>query len=162
MVKHLLGLIAGCALVVTGARIASAGQFNFHAASCAPSNSTEGSKISYTANGAQNNAGTSASIDCPINLPDNPFVTEVSVNAFDRHDTANVCCGLEILSSTGAIIFTQGTTGHCTSGSGAGLKLVPSFTPNVFSGSGRLRCDIPQVHPTLGISHVVSYKVSTP
>lgn len=116
--------------------------------------------IDYNFFGVHNLSADPAVVECPFVIPFSGalIVKEVDVTVYDRHPSANVSCTVRGIAIDGKVAWT-GT--KASSGSGASAQFLV-FKPNKATlGTLHMSCSIPGNNPSLGVSHVTTYRLIT-
>jgi hypothetical protein len=143
--------------IAVAAGTASAAHNGYSGTLCNPINSTEDAKIGYSQFGVQNNASSTASVECG-GLPNvGSDIFNVQATVYDRNAATNLCCTMRVLNNDG--LFLASST-PCTVGSGAASMLLNWVPPVNAAGSFDMGCTIPP-NQAGSVSHVTTYRIQS-
>ena len=131
----------------------------YHGNFCAPNRSSI-NMIERNQRGVQNTSnGSTASVQCPFDLPFNASlrVNRVEAIVYDRNPNANVSCTLTGVGIDGNTLWSNTSS---SSGSGATYKVLSFSPPSMFIATMNMVCSIPPATSS-GVSHVTIYRVIT-
>jgi hypothetical protein len=103
--------------------------------------------------------GSTASVQCPFDLPFNASlrVNSVWATVYDRNPNANVSCTLTGVGLDGNTLWSRTSS---SSGSGATHQFLSFSPPSTFIATMNMVCSIPPATSS-GVSHVTTYRVIT-
>jgi hypothetical protein len=158
MFKLLPVVCIGVGVGISAGLPAQASDEIYHGNFCGPTQD-DVTKIQRNKWGVANVSSSTATVQCPFNLP---YTTDLRVNSvyvavYDRDPNSNVSCTLYGVSTDGTTLWEISRSSNGSSSSAQFLSFSP---PNEFIATMNMTCSLPP-RIDLKASHVTTYRVIT-